>query len=1372
MTPNSGEPSNPRNGAPTGLTQTPNFVARWVAPAGATIPRTTRGFLDLDATRTSRYTDAQPISVDDLVNLPASFAVLAPAGLGKSTLLRDLAHRETAAGANGSDNPSDPRSRIIDLSLEDRTTVRAIVGEKLRSAPEGVLYLDTLDQAVQRDRTFGRALVAALSTPEAHARRWRIVCRPGAWNNALSSSLREALTDFTVYELLPLDPSAYLSLAAAAANANRFVAATHEAGLDRLCANPMRAGQLIDQWNADQTLPVDRADAMGYTVRRLISEHDQYREVSALGTEQLIVLAQRLAATTVFCGLSGYFPGPDRTLDAPNRPPTGEATHSGAAVSITALPFDPEPDLGPAPVSPTDLAAVIHTGLYSTSSGGALGAVHQSYDEYLTAEYLKRRGVTGERLVALLGAEANGMVAGSMVEVLGWLLAVDADVPPQLIHDNAKQLLRTESLEAASNTARGQLVTGLLEAAASGWVLEGWGVNASALTHPGLANQLNAAARSPANRWVVSWICRIARDCRVAGTAQVLLRFAFDPKLDDNVRAEAVDALSAVTEPSEPGAPVFDLLPLLELEATDDPHDEIHAAALRALVVHGMAVSDIVTHLRPRRDTNFIGNYAVLLGDLASLITPANALDMLETMLPTLDLDLRSGARTYARLTEGLVRRAFQPDDDVSLRRLGRIFDGKSVAVEDVANTTEPLPWLEPEQVVARRKTAAAALLSANEAPIAARRVALVNPGDIGWLLGWLPTVPEPDRAGGLWILGNLLNSTPDAATADLVLAVTPDHVAYGVVAAFHGSQPLSSRPDWHSFRIATPTVEQIDTARVRIHVAADDPASWFDAFMAVSCDWVYVHQFEWRDFDLTRRPVWRFLDDEDQNLFLTSGMAFLATQGPSGESPRRRAPVNQTALHHDWAVIHLLGTLVEHRPGRFGQLADQTLTRWAPAIVAFPSTDPHRDLWLKDVYGLAPSGAKAAMESALADLVADTDPSWLTSHWLADLKFEPVLAALRNVASDSGVHMPRRDQSLRLMRRYWPHEALAVARDLESRGQAVPSAQAIIAAADPEGTYAKWVASNTVGPLEHLLDLNPTDLSNTVLTGLTRLLYQADLGSQSDIDESEWFSRTTPATNAIRLRQDMLREMAGRGLVAEIRGLNQLLDRADRNHASFLLQNARAVEAVERWAPLTPDTLMGLAGQTDARLIRDAAGLSVVLLEQLGHLQHDLRTGQHRFLWNGTPGQPDAQPKSEDDISDWVSDRLNERLRSHVVVDREVQVARRKQTGVGTRIDLTATSGGTAIGRVLFEAKLVTNDTLRTAIDDQLINRYLEPLKLTEGIYLVYWMDGSLRTKHRTRDLDAQELRTTLQELANRYAPERHIVVFVLDISPPEAAK
>lgn len=270
--------------------------------------------------------------------------------------------------------------------------------------------------------------------------------------------------------------------------------------------------------------------------------------------------------------------------------------------------------------------------------------------------------------------------------------------------------------------------------------------------------------------------------------------------------------------------------------------------------------------------------------------------------------------------------------------------------------------------------------------------------------------------------------------------------------------------------------------------------------------------------------------------------------------------------------------------------------------------------------------------------------------------------------------------------------------------------------------------------------------------------------------DQVADYTERTPIAVGRRTRTALLQSMAGRGMTAALMNLERNRPQADAERVRQLRQEARIREAKISWRPLAPATLMDLLASGDARLIRDSAGLLSVLLEQLDQIQIDLRRGGFRSLWNGEPGADNASPKSEDTISDWLVHELELRLKPHVVLDREIQVTRRKDAGVGTRIDITATSRGAQIARVAFEAKLVNNPELRTALTDQLVAKYMDPAELTHGVYIVYWTAPELRpTSWRKEHPDAGLLDRELSEQAHQLRPHKYVDVVVFDIGPPD---
>ena len=173
---------------------------------------------------------------------------------------------------------------------------------------------------------------------------------------------------------------------------------------------------------------------------------------------------------------------------------------------------------------------------------------------------------------------------------------------------------------------------------------------------------------------------------------------------------------------------------------------------------------------------------------------------------------------------------------------------------------------------------------------------------------------------------------------------------------------------------------------------------------------------------------------------------------------------------------------------------------------------------------------------------------------------------------------------------------------------------------------------------------------------------------------------------------------------------------------------------------------MLHLLSRADARLVRHGHDLQDVVIAQFGELQREItHLRQYLFLWD-SPGSG-GTPKSEDIISDWVCQKLQARLQE-AFFEREAHVSSKGQ-GIGTRIDIEATVT-TATHRpgkalVIAEAKLTTHEHLTTAMNTQLVEKYMLPKGARHGIYLIYWTDPRQRTKGpRDRDQLLQLLERT----------------------------
>ena len=105
-------------------------------------------------------------------------------------------------------------------------------------------------------------------------------------------------------------------------------------------------------------------------------------------------------------------------------------------------------------------------------------------------------------------------------------------------------------------------------------------------------------------------------------------------------------------------------------------------------------------------------------------------------------------------------------------------------------------------------------------------------------------------------------------------------------------------------------------------------------------------------------------------------------------------------------------------------------------------------------------------------------------------------------------------------------------------------------------------------------------------------------------------------------------------------------------------------------------------------------------------------------------------RPQDENHFSNWIKRKLETNLKSRgIVVAREVEIRRGEGTAKGERTDIHVTaivpevSGGNFEQvQVIIEAKGCWNKDLKTAMKNQLVERYLKENQCRNGIYLVGW--------------------------------------------------
>ena len=270
-----------------------------------------------------------------------------------------------------------------------------------------------------------------------------------------------------------------------------------------------------------------------------------------------------------------------------------------------------------------------------------------------------------------------------------------------------------------------------------------------------------------------------------------------------------------------------------------------------------------------------------------------------------------------------------------------------------------------------------------------------------------------------------------------------------------------------------------------------------------------------------------------------------------------------------------------------------------------------------------------------------------------------------------------------------------------------------------------------------------------------------------------------SPQFTAARFRDALLQRLASYGSFESLEVLKSLQSDLPNFPWAYYLANAdlRAREAT--WTPSSPRDLLQLAARSESRIVNSPDDLTQVIVEALGRISQKLHgeTPAVAELWNYTVGKDRLYtPKDENDFSDWLKRRLEDEIvRKAIIIGREVEIRRRIASRPGERTDLYVTALNSTLNEkivTVVEVKGCWHRELKTAMESQLVNRYLKENLYTNGIYLVGWFSCPAwhSSDYRSNDVpfsslsDAEEyVETQARALSSGTV---HITPFVLDVT------
>lgn len=559
-----------------------------------------------------------------------------------------------------------------------------------------------------------------------------------------------------------------------------------------------------------------------------------------------------------------------------------------------------------------------------------------------------------------------------------------------------------------------------------------------------------------------------------------------------------------------------------------------------------------------------------------------------------------------------------------------------------------------------------------------------------------------------------------------------------------------------------------------------------------------YGDEFE---SDLTQLPGWREADLDTQCRIIEGANKYIHEQNEVAYDWIGTNKYNPPAF----AGCRALQLLLKESPDCLDTLSSEIWHRWIPVIIAFPSSNPNQDDYLeliKLAYSKAPSEVINALFLVI-DKERETDNSTNKFERCWD---ERLKSAFLQKAKDKSLSPQWMRQLLDELLTHESIEAREFAKSLitfplpsspEERERTIVAARVLIENAEPNSWSVVWSViqkdQNLVREIFEKLahryswDIN-LNITEKQMADLYIWLVQQYPHHEDPVHEGAHIFGVREAI--ARFRDSVLTQLKEKGTpqaCTEIQRIAQAFP--EETKLKWMLREAQNIRRRKTWTPPKPDEILQLFSDSDKRLVKDGNELLAVLIESLESLRkklHDqnpavidlwneIKWTQVRRLadslvkqfnldkidvwskvdWKKVKGSTYI-PKDENPFSDYVARYLDCLNSKGVIVNREVEIRRGERTDI--KVDAVVKNQNGEVYdsiTVIIEAKGCWNKKeLDTAMEEQLVNRYLQDNRCQHGLYLIAWFnceqwDDSDSRKRQAPKISIEEAKEKFEQQA-----------------------
>jgi hypothetical protein len=1323
------------------------------------------GFLEDPESQFAELTANEAVSFEEINSIPC-LILLGDPGLGKSYALEDVSAALHAQGKH-----------VLFLNLksygdEGRLIHEVFESDEIQSWQENrqdlFIFLDSLDECKLQiphvQKVLAEQCVKRFRGKDLAGLHMRLVCRTADWPQSLMDELQGiwGKEKVATYQLAPLRQSDVAQAAQAhGIDPDAFRKAVLRNSVGPLAARPATLEFLLEEFTSDKGLSKSQTALYESGCLKLATElaatRTESNQAGKLSPRQRLIVAARIAAMCTFCkryALSLSYDSVPNALSFSDIVGMNETTEN-SSFNITH----------------ESARESVGTALFTGQGDHMLGFAHQTYREFLAAWYLKKRGVSPDRILRLLcpaGAPQRQIVP-ELREVAAWIAGMVPEVFHHLIEHDLEALLHSDTAQVGEHE-RKDLVSSLLLAADEKRLIDDpYARNHyQRLDHKDLAQQLLPWILGK-DRFVISRriAIDIAEACNKKSLQNELLTTALDLEEDHPIRIQAACAVARIGDERAKAA----LKPLALGTSGPDPNDELKGIGLQATWPEHISTDELFASLTRLKDEHLVGLYRMFLS---------------HDVVPRLPA---SGLPTALRWVEWVSAR------DCSCHELQELAEDILLKAWDNVDHPDVLPAL--VDAMARRASSRGTFFTRHDrdtdfqhkasAATEKRRKFLrhcliaASPHDDGLFcclppllspddLQWITSEYESEQNGHVretmarllfWAF-NEENTTLVTWIADRIHI---DPILEQVFGPRFSPVELGSK----SARQIRKAYERTTRARAdRQEEPCDNPVPSTADIEPHALLWGQGDLNGWRSLHslmsaksqtgplgigpLSNFPHWKSLEIPAQLAVITAAKSYVEKTNPGSETRLQ----NEEPIPYDVALMGFdaLALLWREKPEMLHDLSLDTWARWAPVTLRFHSFAGYHEE-SEFLIALAYEKAPESVINALSALCDAGEPHYfeygplryLAKAWDARLSSALLAMASRDACSPEILFCLLREL---LLHDVPDSQVLAVSladlpmHDESQRTRAVVAGAALLRfAADAGWTACSRLLNGDEATARQFIQWLAGTWSNRQEN---ESLIRADLSEAHVADLYIQCGRlfpyrpprtgghfVSPEDTIEEFKRAILRNLEQRGTEEAIRQLKRISDTFPEMDWLFLsVLSAQKASATRNWLALEPGDFLTFVHEHNKGLVRNADELLEAVIASLQDLEAHLHgsTDAVQRLWNEflENGKPVSHPKEEQALSGYVKDHLEHVLATRgVIAAREVQVRSRGKTDVYVSAAVKAPGEDEYSNvTVVIEVKGCWNKCLWVAMKSQLVQKYLDQKSRRHGLYLVGWYDSN----------------------------------------------